>query len=274
VHPRAGGAVPDIRGVDTRRPHLARVYDYLLGGKDNFVVDRAAADAMIAGQPSLPAMVRASRAFLHRAVRHLVQERGVRQFLDIGSGIPTAANVHEIAQQADPAARVVYVDNDPVVGAHSRALLTGDAAGRTAFVGADVTDPASVLAAPALAETLDLSEPVALMIVGTLMYFPDHVAHDIVSTMLAALPPGSHLAISHPTLDFDPEGTARVVTAAERSGLSYVPRTRNGIGALLAGTDLVEPGIVPLLAWHPDPHDLTAPDPRSVHSWAGMGRKA
>jgi SAM-dependent methyltransferase len=267
-----GPPAPAIPGPDTSRPHPARVHDYLLGGKDNFRADRRAADAMIAQLPGLPAMTRANRDFLHRAVDHLVHGAGVRQFLDIGSGIPTARNVHEIALTADPTARVVYVDNDPVVAAHSRALLTGAAPGSTAFVEADATDPAALLADPALTDTLDLSEPVALMLVSVLVHFPDRTAHDVVASLLAALPPGSHLVISHPTTDFAPEAAAQAVAAARRNGLTYVPRSRDEVAALFAGTTPVEPGIVPLLAWRPAPA-LAAPDPRSAYYWAGVARR-
>ncbi|MCO1658978.1 SAM-dependent methyltransferase [Pseudonocardia humida] len=258
--------------MDTARPHPARVYDYLLGGKDNFAADRDAGDAMIARLPGLPAMTRANRDFLGRAVRHLVRTHGVRHFLDIGSGIPTSRNVHEIAQAADPGARVVYVDDDPVVAAHSRALLTGAEAGRTAFVHADATDPAAVLAAPAVAELLDRAEPVALMVVSVLMYFPDDTAHRIVDTLLAALPPGSFLTVSHPTADFDPAVVAQAVAAARRSGLTYITRTRAEVEAFFAGTDPVEPGVVPLLAWRPD-GGTAPPDPHGVYYWAGMARR-
>ncbi|WP_308257955.1 SAM-dependent methyltransferase [Pseudonocardia lacus] len=270
-----GSAPPPHRtpGLDAARPNPARIYDYLLGGKDNFAVDRDAGDALIARLPTLPAMTRAVRDFLHRAVRHLVRVRGVRQFLDIGSGLPTACNVHEVALEADPGARVVYVDADPVVAAHSRALLADHPGGSTAFVEADATDPASVLAAPALGATLDLSEPVGLLVVDTLTYFPDPVARDVVATLLAALAPGSYLTISHPTPDFAPEATRRTVAAVERSGLSCTTRTQDEVRALFAGTELVEPGLVPLLSWHPDARDAVVPDPCGVYAWAGVARR-
>jgi SAM-dependent methyltransferase len=261
------GASPDI---DISRPHPARVYDYLLGGKDNFAADRRAADAMTMQLPSLPTMTRANRRFLHRAVRHLAGPLGVRQFLDIGSGIPTACNVHQIAQDTAPGTRVVYVDNDPVVATHSRALLTGARPGSTAFVLADATDPAGVLADPALAATLDLTEPVALMLVSVLMFFDDRTAHAIVETLLDALPPGSYLTVSHPTADFDPEAAGRVIEAAGRGGLTYRPRSGAEVRGFFTGLELVEPGIVPMLAWRPEP---PRGDERGVYYWAGMGRK-
>ncbi len=263
---------PDPAGVDTSRPHPARVYDYLLGGKDNFAADRQAADAMTAQLPTLPDMIRANRAFLHRAVRHLVVDLGLRQFLDVGSGIPTAWNVHQVAQAADPGARVVYVDNDPVVAAHSRALLTGVTDGPTAFIAADARDPATILADPALAATLDLDRPVALMLVSVLMYFPDDIARDIVDTLLAALPRGSVITVSHPTADFDPGAAEQAVAAARAGGLTYLTRSRDEVAALFRGLEPIEPGVVPLLAWRPEP-GADPGDVRSVYYWGGMARK-
>jgi O-methyltransferase involved in polyketide biosynthesis len=259
--------------IDITRPHPARVYDYLLGGKDNFAVDRRAADAMTMQLPSLPTMTRANRHFLHRAVRHLVGELGVRQFLDIGSGIPTVCNVHQAAQEIAPDSRVVYVDNDPVVAAHSRALLSGVHPGSTAFVLADAADPAAVLADPVVAATLDLTEPVALMLVSVLMYFDDRTARTIIDTLLDALPPGSCLTVSHPTADFDPDVVDRAVAAAQRGGLTYRPRSAAEVHALFAGLDLVEPGVVPMLAWRPETTRGPRTDDRSVYYWAAMGRK-
>jgi len=261
------GASPDI---DITRAHPSRVYDYLLGGKDNFAADRRAADAMTLQLPSLPTMARANRQFLHRAVRHLAGHLGVRQFLDIGSGIPTACNVHQIAQDTAPGTRVVYVDNDPVVATHSRALLSGACPGSTAFVLADATDPARLLADPALTATLDLTGPVALLLVSVLMYFDDRIAGAIVETLLDALPPGSCLVVSHPTADFDPEAADRAVEAARCGGLTYRPRSGSAVRGFFAGLELVEPGIVPMLAWRPE-----APyaDERGVYYWAGVGRK-
>lgn len=158
--------------IDTSVAHPARVYDYFLGGKDNYAPDRELAERMAAQMPGLPTMTRANRAILGRAVRVLSAELGMRQFLDIGSGLPTSSNVHQVAQATDPTSRVLYVDNDPIVLAHGQALLVGDPAGRTAFVGADARDPRAILAAPTLREVLDLDEPVALILLSFLMYFP------------------------------------------------------------------------------------------------------
>ena len=257
--------------MDITRAHPARVYDYLLGGKDNFAADREAADAMTLRLPGLPTMTRANRAFLRRAVHHLVADVGIRQFLDIGSGIPTACNVHEVAQAIDPGARVVYVDNDPTVAAHSRALLTDTPGFRTAFVVGDATDPEGLIAELESQRVLDLTRPVALMLVSVLMYFDDETVRHIVGTLLDALPAGSHLTISHPTADFDPEVVAGAVAAAQATGLTYIPRSDAQLAELLTGLELVEPGIVPLLAWRPD-GDLPVRDERAVYYWAAMGR--
>jgi len=264
--------VPEKPVIDTSIAHPARVYDYMIGGKDNYAPDRALAEAMTAQMPGMPAMLRANRDFLGRAVRHLVTERGVRQFLDIGSGIPSGGTVHQVAQEIEPTARVVYVDNDPIVLAHSRALLTSSPQGRTAFVDADATDPEGILADPAVFATLDRSEPIALMLVSVLMYFDDATAHRIVRTLLDALPPGSHLTISHPASDFDPEMSARTREAGERGGIDYHVRDRAGVARFFDGLDLVEPGIVRLLDWqpalrHPDPlrRLKISVNPASIH---------
>lgn len=282
-----------LRGIVA---HPARVYDYLLGGRDNFAVDRVAAEAMLAPIPSGRAMVRANREFLVRAVSFAVDELGVTQFLDIGSGLPTRRNVHQVAQEVDPSARVLYVDRDPVVAAHSRALLSATTPlGRTSFLMADATDPDAILDAirtdPDLAATIDLTRPVALMLVSVLMYFDDPTVHRIVRTLVDALPPGSCLTISHPTADFAPEAVATAVAAGRAAGLTYIPRSLAQVQALFDGLDPVEPGVVALPSWRPDrrhpaepagpgsaPARLTArtetagPDPHSVYFYGGMAR--
>ncbi len=252
--------------------HPARVYDYMLGGKDNFAADRALAGAVTAAMPSAPVMARANRAFLGRAIRYLAKEAGIRQFLDIGTGIPTAGNTHEVAQAVAPESRVVYVDNDPIVLVHARALMTSNAAGATAFIQADLREPDKILADPALLGTLDLSEPVALMLVAILMYLSDEEnPQSIVSGLLDALPSGSCLTISHPSADFSPEEAADAVAASERSGISFTPRTQAEVAAFFAGLELVDPGIVPVLAWRPD--GAAPADPRAVYYYGAMGRK-
>jgi hypothetical protein len=258
--------------IDTSVAHPARVYDYWLGGKDNFAADRALGDAIMAAVPTIQVMARANRAFLGRAVRYLTGEAGVRQFLDIGTGIPTAGNTHEVAQEVAPEARAVYVDNDPIVLMHARALMTGHDAGATAFIEADLREPQKILADPAVAATLDLARPVALMLVAVLMYFRDEEnPHAIVSGLVDALPPGSYLAITHPTADFNAEAMAGAVAAAEHGGITLVSRSRAQTEAFFTGLDLVEPGVVPVLAWRPDKGQQA--DPHAAYYYAGIGRK-
>jgi hypothetical protein len=252
--------------------HPARVYDYWLGGKDHYAADRALGDALIAAVPSTKTGARANRAFLGRAVRYLVREAGIRQFLDIGTGIPTAGNVHEVAQAAAPESRVFYVDNDPVVLAHARALMTSHPAGATAFIQADLREPGKILADPALRATLDLGRPVALMLVAVLHFLSDaDGARGIVAELVDALPSGSYLTISHLTADFDPGEAAAALAAGQGSGVTYVPRSRAEVTGFFAGLDLVDPGVVPLLAWHPD--GGTPQDPYAARMYAAMGRK-
>jgi hypothetical protein len=253
-------------------PHPARVYDYWLGGKDNYAADRALGDAVIAAMPSTRSSARANRAFLGRAVRYLAAEAGIRQFLDIGTGIPTAGNTHEVAQAAAPGSRIVYVDNDPIVMAHARALMTSHPAGATAFMQADLREPGRILADPELRATLDLGKPVALMLVAVLHFLTGaENPRGIVAELLGALPSGSYLAISNITADFDPDSAAVAQAAGQRSGVTYVPRSHAEVAAFFTGLDLVDPGVVPLLAWRPD--DGTPEDPIAVPSYAAMGRK-
>jgi S-adenosyl methyltransferase len=252
--------------------HPARVYDYLLGGKDNFAADRALGDAVVKAMPSAPEMARANRAFLGRAVRYLVTEAGVRQFLDVGTGIPTAGNTHEVAQAVAPDSRIVYVDNDPIVLAHARALMTSDPAGATAFIGADARDPAAILSDPALRRTLDLGEPAALMLIAILMYISDEDnPRDLVSALMDALPSGSYLTITHPTADFSPDEVAAAVAATEQGGISFTPRTQAEVAAFFDGLDLVDPGVVPILAWQPEGVPPAAPN--AAYYYGAMGRK-
>ncbi|WP_433678883.1 SAM-dependent methyltransferase [Nocardia sp. CA-119907] len=266
--------------IDTSVAHEARVYDYWLGGKDNYPADRALGDAIATHVPAIRSMARANRAFLGRAVRYLL-DAGITQFLDIGTGIPTAGNTHEIAQGVDPTARVVYVDNDPIVLAHARALMSSTREGETAFIHADLHDPASILRDPALTATLDPDRPVAIMLVAIMMYFRDSDnPHAIVEKLLDAVPAGSYLVITHPTADFDDRAMARVVASAESAGITFHPRSRTETESLFAGTELVEPGVVPVVTWHPElvgelSGGLRAvqADPASAWYWAGVGRK-
>jgi SAM-dependent methyltransferase len=262
--------------IDLNRAHPGRVYDYFLGGKDNYAADREAAAALEKALPDIPRMARANRDFLGRAVQRLVGVHGIRQLVDIGSGIPTSPNAHEIAQEIDPAARVVYVDNDPLVGAHSRALLTSSARGAVEFVPADATDPATVLGDARLRAVVNLAEPVGLLLVSVLMYFADEVLGEVVDTLVRSLAPGSFVVISHPTADFAPEVVARAAAVGRASGLTYIPRTRAEVEGLFSGLELCSPGVVAMPTWHPR---ACAVGPgaesfaASTHYWAGMARK-
>jgi hypothetical protein len=273
-HGQGTGTDPELpQDINTAVAHPARVYDYWLGGKDNFPADRALAEMMIQAIPNMRGLAAANRAFLRRAVRYLAGEAGVRQFLDIGTGIPTSPNVHEVAQAAAPGSRVVYVDNDPIVLAHARALLTSQDAGETAFIMADLREPKTILDHPTLTATLDLDQPVAVLLVAVLMYFrdSDHPnPFEMVAAVLEPMPPGSYLAVTHPTPDFNPEETATAVAAAEAAGITLVPRGQGEIERFFTGLDMVEPGVVPVLSWRPDE---PVADPRSAYYWAGVARK-
>ena len=259
--------------INTNVAHSARVYDYWLGGKDNFPADRELAELMIQAIPNMRAMAAANRAFLSRAVRYLVGEAGIRQFLDLGTGIPTSPNVHQIAQATAPDTRVIYVDNDPIVLAHARAQLTSQDAGETAFLMADLRQPESILDHPTLTATLDLRQPVAVLAVGVLMYFRDSDRpnpFEMVATMLAPMPSGSYLALTTPTPDFNLEETAKAVAAAEAAGITLVPRSKAEVERFFTGLELVDPGVAPMLAWRPDEPPA---DPESAYYWAVVARK-
>jgi hypothetical protein len=246
------------------------MYDYWLGGKDNFAVDRAMGDAFLQQIPTLREMAKENRNFVARAT-HYVSDEGVRQFLDIGTGIPTSPNLHETAQDVAPDARVVYVDNDPVVLAHARALMISTDEGATAYVDADLRDPESILRTPALQRVLELDKPVALMIIAVLMLISDaDDPYAIVGTLRDALPSGSYLALTHPTQDFAPEAMAAVTGFATQGGMTFVPRSHDQVARFFGDWELVDPGLVPVLQWRP----RTAPaDPHSAYYWAGVARK-
>ncbi|PYC85842.1 methyltransferase [Streptomyces tateyamensis] len=234
-------------------PHPARIYNYFLGGKDNFPADRAAAEQMIAVAPRTPGAAKANRAFLQRAVR-FVAGQGIDQFLDIGTGIPTAGNTHEVAQQVNPKAGVVYVDNDPIVLAHARALMAGAGHGATAVIQADLREPAAILADPRVHEVLDFDRPVALMLVAVLHFVDEELdPYGLVATLLEALPSGSYLILSHATGDFDPPATAEAGKQIYKKAAAQVsPRTREQVARFTAGLEEVEPGLVALSRWRPE----------------------
>jgi hypothetical protein len=236
---------------DASRPHVARVYDYLLGGKDNFAADRAVGDRMLASIPAVQLGVRAQRDVLGRVVRYLVGEVGLRQLLDIGSGLPTADNVHEIAQRIEPATRVVYLDNDPIVLSHAEALLTDDKS--TFVVDGDLRDPAGILANHDVREHLDWEQPIGLLMCGILHYVLDEEQPaDVVATLYHALPSGSYVFIHHLLALEDP--AAAVLQEQMRTGLGRAQfRTRDEVRALFGGMELVEPGLVLVPDWRPEP---------------------
>jgi SAM-dependent methyltransferase len=216
--------------------------------------------------------VRAQRAFLGRAVRYLTRDAGVRQFLDIGTGIPSAGNVHDVAQEIAPESRVLYVDNDPIVLAHARALMSGTPQGSVAFIQADLREPEAILGDPAVAGTLDLAEPVGLVLIGVMHHLrDDDDPRRIVATLVDALAPGSYLVLSQSTPDFDPDAMGALAAASEQGGIANVPRSLADTEPFFAGLELVEPGLVPMATWHPDPGEGL--DPRSVYAYGGVARK-
>jgi hypothetical protein len=267
--------VPLPPGIDVTRPHPARMYDYGLGGKNHFAADRAVADQVLAAMPTARTIARENRKFLGRAVRYLAAEAGIRQFLDIGSGLPATGNVHEVAQAVAPDSRVVYVDNDPLVLVHARALLASAPEGRTGYIQDDLRDPASILASPVTTATLDFSQPVALVLCAVLHFLAD--ADDpggILATLLGVLPSGSYLVASHGTSEHTPPDEAEAALRAYRaSGVTFQPRDSGDFARLaFAGLDLVPPGVVLVSEWRPE-GSAPRPSPAEVSCYGGVGRK-
>ena len=256
--------------VDASVAHSARVYNYWLGGKDNFAADREAAERALAVLPGLRFAVRANRAFLARSVRFLARDAGIRQFLDIGTGIPTANNTHEVAQSVAPESRIVYVDNDPVVLSHARALLTSAPEGACAYLEADLRDPDTILAGAA--QALDFSQPIALMLIGILHLIDDEDdPAALVSRLMAELPSGSYLTISHPASDIKVEETKTVKRELDQCMVQRSNyRTREQVTAMFAGLELVDPGITTVAKWRPD-SAVQASSPS--YAWAGVALK-
>ncbi|MEZ3177293.1 SAM-dependent methyltransferase [Streptomyces pimonensis] len=261
------GSATRVR-IDTTKPHSARFWNYFVGGKDHYKVDRETGDRIKEIFPGLVDVAHTSRRFLGRAVRHLAGEQGIRQFLDVGTGLPTADNTHEVAQRVAPDARIVYVDNDPIVLAHANALLTSAPEGRTAYLDADLYDPEAVLRAAA--GTLDLSRPVALAVLNTLGHVADYEqARDLVRRLMAGLPSGSHLVISDSTATS--EGMIAASEAYNSSGaVPYHVRGVDEIAGFFDGLELAEPGVVRVPQWRPDTDDDTA---ATVDAYCGVGRK-
>ena len=253
-----------IAGLDTSVAHPARVYDYWLGGTDNFAADREAAERVLAAAPGLRYRVRANRAFLGRATRYLAAEAGLRQFLDIGTGIPAAGNTHEVAQRVAPDARVVYVDNDPIVLLHAQALLRSTPEGATKYLQADLRDPGAIL--DRAASLLDFGQPVAVMLLGVLHLIQDgEDPWGIVTRLMAAMPPGSYLTISHPAIDIHPSQANAQRVYNERVATPQTLRTREQVARFFAGLELVDPGLVQVHQWRPDPGDSAPEGTVSAH---------
>ena len=265
--------VPDdamsSREVDTSVPHIARIYDFWLGGKDNFEVDRAAGKRAAEANPALYEGVRGNRAFLARSVRYLAGEAGVTQFLDLGTGIPAANNTHEVAHAVAPGSHVVYVDNDPIVLAHARALLTG-VDGETAYLDADIRDIGKVL--EAAARTLDFSRPVGVMMIAVLHCLTDEDdPWGVVREVMRAVPPGSYLALTHPGNDFHPEAADAMLAKLNPMMPQKITfRSREQVLRFFDGLELVEPGLIRAPEWRPDSPDDTA---NPAEMWAGVARK-
>ncbi|WP_338777414.1 SAM-dependent methyltransferase [Streptomyces sp. DG1A-41] len=259
-------------GIDTTRPHPARMYDWYLGGKDNYPVDEEMGRQMLTLDPRVPVMARVNRAFMHRATRWLAGN-GVRQFLDIGTGIPTEPNLHQVAQEIAPDARVVYCDNDPIVLAHAAALLRGTDEGATEYLQADVRDPDAVL--EGARKVLDFTRPVALSLIALLHFVSDEDgAHDLVRRLLAELPSGSYLVITHATADFTPEESKAATEKLRAAGVTLALRSREEFTGFFDGLDLVEPGIEVPHRWHPELGEpVTGQDDGVIPGYGAVGRR-
>jgi S-adenosyl methyltransferase len=260
--------------IDTTKPHPARMYDAYLGGKDNYAADREAVRQILRIWPEVRSIAQTNRAFMHRAVRFLAGEAGVRQFVDIGTGIPSAGNVHEVAGQVAPGARVAYIDNDPIVHVRANALLTGS--GTTGIVLADLRDPGGILGSPKLRELIDFTQPVALLLVAVVHFLTEAEAPArIVAVLRDALPPGSYLVLSHGTADFHPPGVAGQAAAGyEHATAPLVLRSFEQVSAFFDGFDLVEPGLVQASLWRPEGRPPRPKDLARIGIYAGVGQLA
>jgi hypothetical protein len=265
-----------LQQIDLRTdlPHPARVYDFLLGGKDNFAADRAVAEASIQANPEVRASAVQNRAFLARAVRYLTAEAGIRQFLDIGAGLPTSPNVHEVAQGIAPESRVVYVDHDPIVLTHGRALLCSNPEGKTCYLDADLRDLEKILASKAVREVLDLSQPVGLLLLAVMHFVPDaDQPYALAKRLVDWLPRGSYLVLSHLTPDFDPETWATIPAVLAKSGVIMHVRSRAEVEPFFDGLEFIEPGLQVVSRWRPDADPADLPDDAAVSVYGGVARK-
>ncbi|WP_169953670.1 SAM-dependent methyltransferase [Microbispora sp. H11081] len=259
-----------LKRINTKVPHPARIYDYLLGGKDNYAADREAAEQLVKVSPGVREGVRAHRAFLRRAVRHLAAEAGMTQFLDIGTGIPTQGNTHEIAQRANPEARVAYVDNDPIVLVHARALLTGT--GVTSVIEADLREPETILTHPQVLAVIDFTRPVAVILAGVMHFVTDEEdPYGLVERYKAAVPTGSGLLLSHITQDFAPQVQEELTKPYDKSTAPMVPRSHAAVSKFFESWQLVDPGVVEVVRWRPDETERQEHIPGGGHAWAYGG---
>jgi hypothetical protein len=252
---------PEVsRDLGFNRPHTARIYDYLLGGKDNFQVDRDAGDKIRQNAPDVPVSMRANRRFMARVAEYLARA-GIRQFLDIGTGLPTSPNLHEVVQAIAPECRIVYVDNDPLVLAHARALLNSDPRGTTEYIDADLRDPDAIIGAPALHAALDLSQPVAVTMIAILQFVTEPGRdREIIDTFLRLLPPGSALALSTVTIDSTPQQGPASIQSYQEAGITVKTRDRAEVEALFDGLELVDPGVTLVHRWRPGEEDRALRD--------------
>jgi hypothetical protein len=256
--------------------HSARRYNYWLGGKDNFAVDRESAEMIAAAFPTVRTMALENRGFLRRAVTHLAADAGIRQFLDIGTGLPTADNTHQVAQSIAPQSRVVYVDNDPMVLTHARALLTSTPEGRTHYLEADLREPDKILDNPIVRDTLDFTKPVGLMLIAVLHFVRQtSEAAQIVRTLVDALPSGSYLVASNATTDFSDEAaTARYLGMIEAGQVDAFPRTESEMRQIFDGLEVLDPGFVAVSQWRDEAERQPRPQPSEVGVYGAVGRKA
>lgn len=262
----------DTSGINPNVPHQARVWDYLGGGKNNYEADRIAAEYILQSYPQMESVVRQARAFQGRAVRFLVKEAGIRQFLDVGTGLPTLDHTHDVAQRADPTCRIVYVDNDPLVLTHAQALLSSSPEGRCAYIEADARDPEAILRAAA--GTLDFTRPIALMLFGVMgTVYDDDEARALVRRFMDALPSGSHLVFEDGTNVVVPDAAKEVEQLVEEGrAYDYRLRTPEQIALFFEGLEVLEPGVVSVSRWRPEDSTWGAPD--EVDAFGGVGRKA
>ncbi|MBL3805973.1 MULTISPECIES: SAM-dependent methyltransferase [Streptomyces] len=263
---------PRPSDLATSRAHSARVYDYILGGKDHYPPDVEAGDAMCRHWPALPVHMLENRRFMHRAARHLAEDHGIRQFLDVGTGLPTSPNLHEVVQEVAPESHVVYVDNDPIVLAHARALLRSAPEGATAYVDADMHDPDAILGSPEFRELIDLDRPVGLLVIGILHFILPPDDRRLIQRLLDPLPSGSYLAMTIGTADFAPEEVNRVAQEYRQQGMPMELRDLATATSFFDGMDLLEPGVTQVHEWRPGP-EQEGIEGRDIAMYGAVARK-